>query len=210
MLQEQEMKLTEPILMVLFVAAIGVYVWTSRSASPSQVAVVCETTKGPLEITVVPEWSPLAAVRFLQMVDNGFFTGLPFFRCMEGFVCQFGPRPGGKSYPPFADDPQRPDLRRFKPGYISFAGYERNSRAYNIFISLTGAESLGSQPWETPFGYVTDETMRTTVSQLYKGYGEMAPNGTGPDGQKIEVEDGAAYLAKNFPLLDSFKSCKRK
>lgn len=215
------MKLTSPLLIVLIIFTLAMIYFKpqviERPAyqSPPPVAqgesvkVICDTSKGPLDITVVPEWSPLGAERFFKMVDDGYFSGVPFFRCMEKFVCQFGPKPGGggKSYPAFPDDPKKPELRKFKPGYLSFAGFQPNSRAYHIFIALSDADSLGSQQWETPFGYVNEMSV---VNQLYKGYGEMGPHGKGPEPAKIDAADGAQYLAKEFPLIDSFTSCRRK
>ena len=39
---------------------------------------------------------------------------------------------------------------------------------------------------------------------LYAGYGEMAPNGTGPDSSMIQQE-GTPYLESKFPHLDYIK-----
>lgn len=50
----------------------------------------CETTKGPLTIEVHKSWSPLGAERFLELVKDEFFTDIAFFRCVEGFLTQFG------------------------------------------------------------------------------------------------------------------------
>jgi len=50
----------------------------------------CETTKGPLTIEVHKDWSPLGAERFLELVQDNFFTDIAFFRCVEGFLTQFG------------------------------------------------------------------------------------------------------------------------
>ena len=39
------------------------------------------------------------------------------------------------------------------------------------------------------------------VDDLYMGYGEGAPSGTGPDQHRIESE-GNEYLDREFPKLD--------
>lgn len=192
------------ILGMLILLFIAERIWRTPPIEKS-IRVKCETTKGPLEIVVKPDWSPRGAERFLKLVDEGFFTQLPLFRCMEGFVCQFGAKPGAQSYPPIQDDIRRPDLRSFKPGYISFAGFAPNSRARHIFIALAAVPSLGTQPWETPFGYVSE---MSTVKKFSTIYGETVPRGRGPDPQKIEAPDGASYL-KEFPELDYFQSCSR-
>lgn len=178
------------------------------------VHVMCETTKGEMEVVVEPAWSPLGAARFLQMVDDGFFNNVSLFRCVDNFLCQFGavpPRPGAKAYPAIADDPKNPSLRNFRRGYMSFAGNGDNSRATHMFITLgENVESLGTMPWETPFAYVTPESMQATVSHFNTSYGDIAPWGRGPDPQRIGAMDGAMYLRMNFPALDYITSCSRR
>ena len=53
-----------------------------------------------------------------------------------------------------------------------------------------------------PFGQVVQGM--DVVDSLYKGYGEGAPNGTGPDQGRIQMQ-GNAYLDKAFPKLDAIK-----
>lgn len=185
----------------------------TAAASPSAVNVHCSTTKGELEIVVRPDWSPRGAERFLEMVRDGFYTDLPLFRCMAGFLCQFGARVGAsgsavssKAYPAIADDRARADLRAFKPGYLSFAGYGVGSRSTHVFIALASVPSLGTQPWETPFGYVSESSL-PVLAQFETSYGDSEPRGGGPDPAKIEAADGASYLTR-FPKLDRFLSCQ--
>lgn len=178
------------------------------------VTVSCETTKGGMDIVVRPDWSPLGAERFLRLADEGFFENLPLFRCVDNFLCQFGatlPRKEAKRYAPIPDDPKLPELRRFRRGFMSFAGNGENSRATHMFITLgDNLDSLGTMPWETPFGYVTPESMEKTVSRFTTEYGDIAPWGKGPDPGRIEAADGADYLKKNFPRLDYILSCSRR
>ncbi|MBV8633778.1 MAG: peptidylprolyl isomerase [Burkholderiaceae bacterium] len=177
------------------------------------VKVVCETTKGSIDIVVEPDWSPHGAARFLQLIDDGHFDNLPLFRCVAGFLCQFGavpPRPNAKTYLTIPDDPKLPHLRHFRRGYLSFAGNGEHSRATHMFITLgDNLDALGSMPWETPFGYVTDASMQNTVSRFSTEYGDIPPWGTGPDPQKIEAEHGGWYLKLGFPALDYITSCRR-
>jgi cyclophilin family peptidyl-prolyl cis-trans isomerase len=39
---------------------------------------------------VRPDWSPLGAARFFELVDEGFFTNMLLYRAIEGFLVQFG------------------------------------------------------------------------------------------------------------------------
>jgi cyclophilin family peptidyl-prolyl cis-trans isomerase len=211
------MKIKLPVLGLIVAATV----WTlfnhkqgKTMEKTSAVTVSCETTKGNMEIVVRPSWSPLGAERFLQLVDDGFFQNIPLFRCVDNFLCQFGaalPRKDAKAYSPIRDDPKLPELRRFKRGFMSFAGNGENSRATHMFITLgENVESLGTMPWETPFGYVTPESMEKTVSRFTTSYGDIAPWGKGPDPGRIGSADGAEYLKQNFPQLDYIVSCKRR
>jgi peptidyl-prolyl cis-trans isomerase A (cyclophilin A) len=197
-------------LVVLIAVALG---YRQFFRKDNAIMVNCQTTKGLLEIAVEPDWSPNGAQRFLQMVDDGYYSHVPLFRCVERFVCQFGPKPppfDAKKYAPIPDDRPLPHLRHFKPGYLSFAGYAPNSRNYHVFIALGAVDSLGTQAWETPFGYVTETSFNSAAVHFNTSYGESAAGGSGPDPQKIEAEGGVKYLKDGFPRLDEIVSCQRK
>ncbi|CAM9775034.1 unnamed protein product, partial [Sphacelaria rigidula] len=38
-------------------------------------------------------WAPLGAQRFVELVEDDFFTDVAFFRCVENFLVQFGISP---------------------------------------------------------------------------------------------------------------------
>lgn len=63
-------------------------VMTAESQEKS--IVQCTTTKGPLLIEVNHAWSPLGAKRFMDLVRDGFYKNIAFFRCVEKFLTQFG------------------------------------------------------------------------------------------------------------------------
>jgi cyclophilin family peptidyl-prolyl cis-trans isomerase len=186
------------------------YIW-HQNVRPTKVT--CKTTKGDIDIIVERNWSPNGAARFLELVDDGFYKDVPFFRCVDNFLCQFGAvpaRPGAKVYAPVPDDPQLPVLRNFKRGYVSFAGNGPNSRATHMFITLgDNLSSLGTMPWETPIGYVSAESMQNVVSRFNTSYGDIPPWGKGPEPGRIEAQDGAMYLKQNFPEMDYILSCSR-
>ncbi|GGP26231.1 peptidylprolyl isomerase [Silvimonas amylolytica] len=198
----------------LLLSIVACLTLAQAHADPKPVTVTCATTKGDLDITVQPAWSPLGAARFLQMVDDGFFADVPLFRCVNNFICQFGampPQAHAKTYGTIADDPKQPALRPFKRGYLSFAGAGANTRSTQMFITLgDNIGGLGEQPWETPFAQLTPASIQNTMAHLNTGYGDMPPWGKGPDPQKIAAADGTAYLKQNFPQLDYIKSCKRR
>lgn len=173
--------------------------------------VQCQTTKGPFRIRVYPEWAPKGVERFLAMVDSGFFTNLPFFRVVPGFVAQFGASPNlnatqaWKAEGKITDD--TPLGIAWKKGMISFAGSGPNTRGTQMFIGYKNSESLGKQPWETPLGFV--DRGFSTIHQLNSEYGELtAFGGNAPDSRRI-MEEGGDFLKTEFPRLDYFTSCER-
>ena len=51
-----------------------------------------------------------------------------------------------------------------------------------------------------PIGLIVDG--QAAADSLYEGYGEGPPRGSGPEQSSISRQ-GNAYLAREFPLLDS-------
>jgi cyclophilin family peptidyl-prolyl cis-trans isomerase len=116
--------------------------------------VECETTKGSITIEVIPNWSPLGAERFLQLIDDNFFTNIALYRCVKRFLTQFGisdnPTKRHWHHQSINDDPNL--NLGIKKNYVSFAGGGPNTRSTQIFIAFEDLDFLGKEPWETPFG----------------------------------------------------------
>jgi len=95
---------------------------------------------------VEPDWAPLGAARFLELVQDGFFTDIALFRCVARFLTQFGisenPKMKHWHNAVIPDDPQIPG-RGIKKNYVSFAGGGRNSRSSQIFIAFEDLPFLG-------------------------------------------------------------------
>ena len=49
-----------------------------------------DTSKGTFVIDVHRDWAPIGADRFFNLVKNGFFDDVRFFRVISGFMAQFG------------------------------------------------------------------------------------------------------------------------
>jgi peptidyl-prolyl cis-trans isomerase A (cyclophilin A) len=102
----------------------------------------------------------------------------------------------GARIPP---DPVKQSNRR---GYITFAmGGSPDTRTTQVFINFKDNGFL-DQSGFAPFGRVTSGM--DVVDKLYKGYGEGAPSGKGPEQGRIQ-QAGNAYLMKDFPKLDYIK-----
>lgn len=171
--------------------------------APDSYKVKFETSKGDFELTVTRDWSPLGADRFYTLVKTGFYDGARFFRVLPGFVVQFGiaadPAVTAKWRDAnLADEPVKQSNKR---GTITYAKGGPNTRTTQVFINLADNARLDSDGFSA-FGAVNQGM--EVVDQFYSGYGEGAPNGTGPAQNRAEA-DGNAYLIREFPKLDYIK-----
>ena len=124
--------------------------------APATYKVRLDTSAGPVVIEVHRDWAPLGADRFYNLVKNGFYDNVRFFRVIPGFMAQ-----GGMHGDPaiqalwgrnnINDDPVKQSNKR---GYVTFAKTAApNSRSTQIFINYADNSSLDPQGF-APFGQV--------------------------------------------------------
>lgn len=173
--------------------------WDNESSMAENFKVFIETTKGNLTVEVKPDWAPIGAERFKQLVESGFYDGAKFFRVLPGFIVQFGlaanPADNGKWDKRLADDPVKTSNKR---GTITYATAGPGTRTTQVFINFGDNNFLDRQGF-SPFGEVIEGL--EVAEQFYSGYGEGAPHGKGPDQASIRAK-GNAYLEPQFPNLD--------
>ncbi len=152
-------------------------------------------------------WAPRGADRFYNLVKLGFYDGARFYRAVEGFMVQFGlsgnPSVNGAWYR--AGIPDDPVVKSNTRGFVTFAMAGPGTRTTQVFINYVDKDARLDSMGFAPFGQVVEGM--SVVDSLYKGYGEMAPKGKGPDGSRASRE-GEAYLGKEFPQLDRIKEAK--
>jgi len=160
-----------------------------------------ETTAGDFVVEVRRELSPNGADRFYNLVRNGYYDGVRFFRVIDGFMAQFGMHGDPQvtaawRAAPIQDDPVVASNRR---GMVTFAMTgQPNSRTTQVFVNYRDNANLDAMGF-APFGEVVEGM--DVVDQLYSGYGEGAPNGSGPSQAQIQAQ-GNRYLEAEFPQLD--------
>jgi cyclophilin family peptidyl-prolyl cis-trans isomerase len=162
-----------------------------------------DTSKGAFVIEVHRDWAPNGADRFYNLVKNGFYDNVRFFRVISGFMVQFGingnPAIAAKwRVATIPDDSVRVSNKR---GTITFATAGPNTRTTQVFINFADNAGLDGQGF-APFGQVMSGM--NVVDNLYAGYGEGAPSGRGPDQNRLQRE-GNAYLARDFTRMDYVK-----
>ncbi|MCA9042258.1 MAG: peptidylprolyl isomerase [Planctomycetaceae bacterium] len=159
-----------------------------------------ETTEGDFVVEVHPDWSPLGAERFKELVTSGFYNDCAFFRVVDGFMVQFGisnDAEANEKYrsKPILDEPvKKPNTR----GRITYgkSGLP-NSRTTQVFINYKHNVHLNGSGF-APFGEVISGM--DVVDKLYSGYGEQTTRLQG----RIATE-GNAFLKEKFPKLDYIK-----
>jgi peptidyl-prolyl cis-trans isomerase A (cyclophilin A) len=177
----------------------------ASATAPAVFKAKFNTTRGDFVIEVHRDWSPKGADRFYNLVNMGFFDDTRFFRAIDGFMVQFGlsgdPAVNAKwQNANIEDDPG--GVQSNKRGFVSFATRGPNTRTTQIFINYSDGNARLDAMHFTPFGQVVQGM--DVVDSLYKGYGEGAPMGQGPNQGQIQSQ-GNAYLDSQFPKLDAVK-----
>jgi peptidyl-prolyl cis-trans isomerase A (cyclophilin A) len=170
---------------------------------PDVYKVRLETTKGAFIVEVHKEWAPKGAERFWKLLNMRFFDDTRFFRVRPNFIVQFGlsgdPQTNSLlNAMPIQDDPVKQKNLR---GMVSFAQAGKNTRRTQVFVNLKDNRSLDRDGF-APFGQVVEGL--EVLEQLYAGYGEWSPPGSGPSAARIQTQ-GNTYLDNQYPRLDKLK-----
>jgi peptidyl-prolyl cis-trans isomerase A (cyclophilin A) len=178
-----------------------------KEMAPATYKVDFDTSVGMVVIEVRREWAPNGADRFYNLVKNGYFDDVRFFRVVPNFMVQFGISgdPALNSVWREARIPRDPVKQSNTRGFLTFAMQGGPSgpdtRTTQVFINFGDNSPLDAQGF-APFGRVTKGM--DVVDKIYSGYGEGAPSGKGPDQSRVQSQ-GNDYLSKDFPKLDYIK-----
>jgi peptidyl-prolyl cis-trans isomerase A (cyclophilin A) len=160
-----------------------------------------ETTAGNFVVEVHRDWAPNGADRFYNLVKNGYYDGVKFFRVIPGFMAQFGisgdPSIAMKWLKSnIQDDPVKQSNKRT---FVTFAQTSSpNTRSVQLFINYADNSRLDAQRF-APFGNVIEGM--EIVDKLYSGYDANTLSNL----QGRIAEEGNAFLEKDYPKLDGIK-----
>ena len=185
------------------------------------------TTQGNFNILVNTSWSPHGALRFYNLVRNGFYNQTYFFRVISGFVNEFGLSGNPQLQKHYCNDlscstaamKSGAAIQKDK-GPLIGQGNTYGTVAYSlmntggnasveIYINYGDNSRLDKLGFR-PFGVVNVDDMTSVVEHLYKGYGELNETDLCPDpnkklckGPKIDrmLKEGNVYLQQNFPKM---------
>jgi len=171
--------------------------------APASYKVKFDTSKGVVVIQVTRAWAPNGADRFYNLVKNGFYDNVRFFRVIPNFMVQFGINGDPKLSARWrqAQIPDDPVTQSNTRGMITFATAGPNTRTTQVFINFADNANLDAMGF-APFGKVVSGM--NVVDAINPEYGEGAPRGHGPDQSRLQTE-GNAYLAQSFARMDYIK-----
>ncbi len=167
--------------------------------APDSFRVKFQTTKGDFVVQVNRDWAPNGADRFYNLVKIGYFDDVVFFRCIQGFMCQFGihgdPAVNAVwSDAKIPDDEQKEGVSN-REGYLTFARTGApNSRSVQFFINMGNNSRLDSMGF-TPIGRIVEGM--DNFLKLNTEYGENDREDQGNFQQR-----GNAYILGKYPNLD--------
>lgn len=176
------------------------------ATAPDVFEVRFETTEGDFTIRVDRALAPNGADRFYNLVRNGFYDDVTFFRVIEGFMAQFGLHGAPRVALAWAQQtiPDDPPARSNTRGTVSFAMRGPDTRTTQLFINFTDNTNLDGQGF-APIGEVVEGM--DVVDGLHSGYGEMAPQGGGPAPRYI-MQRGTPWLRKEYANLDYIRRAR--
>jgi cyclophilin family peptidyl-prolyl cis-trans isomerase len=175
-----------------------------KETAPATYNVKFDTSAGEFIVKVTRDWAPNGADRFYNLVKNGYYDDVRFFRAIAGFMVQFGINGDPAVNNAWRNARIAPDpvKQSNKKGLITYAmGATPDTRTTQVFINFQNNASLDKMGF-APFGEVVKGI--EVVDKLYTGYGEGAPRGSGPEQGRLQME-GNTYLKKDFPKLDYVK-----
>jgi peptidyl-prolyl cis-trans isomerase A (cyclophilin A) len=170
--------------------------------APDKFTVKLETTAGDILMDVDRSWAPKGADRFYNLVKNGYYDDVAFFRVIGGFMAQVGIHGDPELNKVWRNARIEDDKVKQSntPGMVSFATAGPNTRTTQFFINFGNNARLDGMGF-APFAKVRDMKV---VEKLYAGYGEGAPSGKGPSQGRLQTE-GNKYLKAEFPKLSWIK-----
>jgi len=182
---------------------------TMDDASHSTVAT--DAANGLLQITLLPDISPLASAAFVDLVECGYYNGVYIFRVIKGFIVQWGFRPEWKWDDGSARNNKSCNLKKKwvditdavadgrsisnTRGTLTFAG----KSTVQVFLNV-GDNSRLDREGSRPFATLSDKSI-VLAERIYTGY-------EGGHGQIPAIKDGKEMVSRKFPRMSRIENCR--
>lgn len=141
-------------------------IFSQSYSSEKIMKVKFETTKGEININLLPEKSPVTVANFVNLVKQGYYDGLTFHRVIEDFMAQGGDPTGtGMGGPGYRfEDEVRNGLDFNVPGKLAMANAGPGTNGSQFFITTVPTEWLTGN--HTIFGEVISDEDLEVVKKL--------------------------------------------
>lgn len=182
---------------------------TTATPAPDSFVVAFETTRGTFEVKAHRGWSPHAVDRFHELVSRGYYTDVPVFRVVEGYVAQFGIHPDPEVAEAWLDEgvPDEPVRAANERGRVAFARGGPDTRGVQLFINLAdNSPRLDTMTVEGVTGY-------PPIGEVIAGMAvvDAFEDRYGNDPARYQdsiIALGDDYLERVFPGLDVIREAR--
>jgi len=185
----------------------------------------CETTvkagDGAIEVELWPMTAPYGVQRLIDLVDDEFFTDLPFYHA-QPHMFLFGLHPDYKKQRAqerkgdVRDDPFPSVGIPGEPGLLCFSGdpgkppFGKDSRSHILFFTRDEKHLLSNRrtPWEVPIGKIVKGLdVLAAINDEYGDQPMMGMLNSTNVNRPAGYPDAAKYWA-HYPNFDKFRSCE--
>ena len=169
----------------------------------------------PIDIIVHPEWAPLGAARFLDLIEQRYFDECCLYRFVRGFIIQWGIPSAPAEWKRWGAKKIKDDPVKVKniAGRLAFAATDdQDSRGSQIFVnlgdnsasdkSLAGSDGNLDSRGFAPFAELANTA---DLAELNKCFEVKGLAGVDQDEAK---EKGNAYMLKYFPELSRWTTAE--
>ena len=148
-----------------------------------------------IEVEVHPDWAPIGAKRFMDLIEANYYNECRIYRVIPGFICQWGIPADPREWPKWGDNKIKDDPVKVSNtrGTLSYATSGPNCRGSQLFINYDdGCAQLDEQGF-SPFAKVLRgmEVAEALIVNDDAKYGKID--------QHQAKQLGNEYF-KNFPL----------
>ncbi len=135
----------------------------------SDLTAVMQTSKGPINLKLHADKTPLTVANFCNLVEKGFYDNLNFHRVIPNFMIQGGcPNGTGAGSPGYRfEDEVDTDLRHDAPGKLSMANAGPGTNGSQFFITHEPTPWLDGK--HTVFGEVVSQADQDVVNSIAQG-----------------------------------------
>lgn len=172
----------------------------------SDLTAIMNTSKGPINITLFADKTPLTCANFANLAKREYYNGLKFHRVIADFMiqggCPWGNGMGGPGYE-FKDECKK-DLQHDKPGILSMANAGPGTNGSQFFITHGPTPHLNGM--HTVFGAVKSDEDQKIVDSIEQGDTIESITISGNTGSlfkkmKADIDGWNKVINKQFPKL---------